>query len=369
MNMNMNKKPFGYWNNKENIINVAKLYNNISSFFRFERGAYSAMYKLGIVNEIKEIFKVNQLNGVGILHKKEGKRKKPNGFWNDKGNIIKYAIKFGNISDFYDEYSSAAVSVKRNGWEDIMLKIFPNTKHTTWDLEKCQRVANKYDIKNDFFINERGAYSFASRNGLLDVVCSHMKTSINNKKRCIYVYTFSDNSVYVGLTHDLHKRKLNRKRNKNDAVIKHINITKEKPICLQLTKYVDVNIAKELEKKYINKYRDNGYHILNSRGGGELGSNIIKWDYDTCLKISKKYNTKSDFIKNESLCYYASKRNGWIDDFFKTQSKKPGYWKIYENCKNESKKYKNRTEFGKKCSAGWHWSKKYNWLDDFFQKK
>ena len=44
------------------------------------------------------------------------------------------------------------------------------------------------------------SYRIALKNEWLDDICSHMKVIGNLHKRCIYVFEFSDKSVYVGLT-------------------------------------------------------------------------------------------------------------------------------------------------------------------------
>ena len=93
--------------------------------------------------------------------------------------------------------------------------------------------------------------------------------------RCIYVYEFSDNHAYVGLTYDLNKRKKNRKRDISDAVSIHINKTNLKPIIIKLTEYLPVKKAIIMEKHYYNKYINEGWKILNRvKTGGLGGSNF-----------------------------------------------------------------------------------------------
>ena len=40
------------------------------------------------------------------------------------------------------------------------------------------------------------------------------------------------------------------------------------------------------------------------------------WTYETCMKESKKYNTRNEFKKGCSGAYYVARKNGWVDDFF-----------------------------------------------------
>lgn len=40
------------------------------------------------------------------------------------------------------------------------------------------------------------------------------------------------------------------------------------------------------------------------------------WTYETCMKESKKYNTRNEFKKGCSGAYNVARKNGWVDDFF-----------------------------------------------------
>lgn len=126
-----------------------------------------------------------------------------------------------------------------------------------WTKEKCHYEALKYNTRIDFMKNNKNAYGASQKHGWLDDVCSHMIKIGNRLFRCIYVYEFSDNSVYVGLTYNLQKRDISRKKQNDDAVTKYINETKIIPILRQLSDYIPINDASLLEKEFIKKYLKN----------------------------------------------------------------------------------------------------------------
>jgi len=91
------------------------------------------------------------------------------------------------------------------------------------------------------------------------------------------------------------------------------------------------------------------------------------WTYNKCKEESLKYTKESDFRKNSKSAYYASRRNGWLEDFCSnmTRVRLYGYW-IYERCKSESLKYKNKLNFNINSSLAYNVSLKNKWLDEFF---
>ncbi len=127
----------------------------------------------------------------------------------------------------------------------------------------------------------------------------------NKYKRLIYSFEFSDNSVYVGLTYNSSDRKnehLNPKRSKKSAVYKYILLTGLIPKYLELTEYVDCEIAVKLEEEFLNRYKANGWKILNVYKTGTLGGNTLFWTKDKCIEEAKKYLTIKEWrLKSNSV--------------------------------------------------------------------
>jgi predicted GIY-YIG superfamily endonuclease len=181
--------------------------------------------------------------------------------------------------------------------------------------------------------------------------------------RCIYIYEFEDNSVYIGLTNNLKKRN-NQHLNKG-PVYNHIKKTNLYPILTQLTDYIDMNISSIKEDEYIKKYKSDGFNILNKRKGGNLGGNNVFWTYEKCKEELIKYKTRKDAIKYCPRSYNISKKNKW-EELYKhlEYTTKPNRYWTYEKCKEESIKYKTKKDFKNNCASAYNISFKNKWLDD-----
>ena len=131
------------------------------------------------------------------------------------------------------------------------------------------------------------AYNASLNRYNLDDICSHMKSVGNRYKRCIYSYVFSDNSVYVGLTSNLKNR--HYRHLKKGTVYNYIINSGFDYEIFQLTKYIDVELAKQKEGEFVNKYKNDNYTILNKAKTGGVGSTIKKWTYDKCKEEALKY--------------------------------------------------------------------------------
>lgn len=290
-----------------------------------------------------------------------------------------------------------------------------------WTKEKCIDEALKFNNRAMFKKKSGGAYNASIRGGWLSEVCSHMKMSGNRFNRLVYVYKFSDNYVYIGLTYNIEERDEKHRIDKRSSVYKHIKKTGLIPE-LTFTKYMHVDKASKLEGDTLEKYKKNGFLILNKAKTGIIGGNNIKWTFEKCLEEAKKSKTRKEFYDKNNSAYNSARRYGWLDKVcahMKTKKVKPkGYWTLEkcrdeakkyktkmefytkspgaytvlfkmgllnivcnnmrtkkgngywtrERCKIESEKYKTITEFQNKCGGAYRASLKYGWLKDFFIK-
>lgn len=95
------------------------------------------------------------------------------------------------------------------------------------------------------------------------------------------------------------------------------------------------------------------------------------WIYERCYNEALKYQTLRDFIKNGGGAYGAAKRNGWLEDFKwlkRSDKTHKNYW-TYERCKEEASKYNNKSEFRIKSINAYQATRKNGWLYDFFQNE
>lgn len=286
-----------------------------------------------------------------------------------------------------------------------------------WDFEKCKEVALFYETRMDFKNDSGSAYSAAVRLKILDQICSHMKVihdkwsrekcfeliksydslveikeknstlysaiyrlkianevqnilgRVGNRyNKCIYSYEFPDNRVYVGLTYNLEERQKNRDRDKNDSVTKHILETGLQPIRKQLTEYIPVDEAVRLEGEYVEKYRNEGWIILNQVKTGAIGGSIIKWTKSACAEEAKKYITKVEFREGNPSAYVIAKNNKWISEIcshMKKLKEDDGYF-TKEKCIEIGKKYTDLKIFIKENNSCYVISKRNNWGDEVY---
>jgi hypothetical protein len=225
------------------------------------------------------------------------------------------ALKYDNKTDFR-KYDSVAYSkcVKKH-WIDQLcshMKIKKVPKGY-WTFENCRREALKYKSRHEFAKTKSWCYQTALSNNWLDEICKHMEIKGNLKKRCIYAYEFSNNVVYVGLTHDINERWVRRLRDNNDIVKQYIDITNEIPIKKQLTNYVDIKSAIKLENQYLNEYISNNWVALNRNKTGSLGGDVIFWTKDKCIEEVSKYKTLSEFRAKNINCLSAIYKNNWAN--------------------------------------------------------
>jgi hypothetical protein len=232
-----------------------------------------------------------------------------------------------------------------------------------WTYGKCEEEALKYNKRKDFETNSKAAYAAAYRNGWVDGVCSHMKRIGNKLFRCIYVYEFPDNYVYIGLTFDINNRNNNRKYQNKDAVTKHIKNTEATPVLKQLSEYIHIDVVATLENDVIEHYKNNGWNLLNKAKGGAIGCSNKYWTKELCQVEALKFNTRNEFYSKNNKAYTAAQRYGWLNDICSHMVSKIHHW-TFDECKTEALKYNSRNEFQLMNKAAYTWAIRKNMLDD-----
>jgi hypothetical protein len=342
------KKPNGYWT-KERCREEALKYETRKDFQIGNVSAYNSSRKLKCLEEVCSHMKfVRNVNN----------------YWT-KDRCEEESLKYNDLSEFRDVSKTAHKEIYRNKWDKELLKHMNRDKKPCnyWTKEKCQEESLKYKSRSEFQKGTPRAYIVSRLNGWLDEFCSHMKVVGNRMKRCIYSYEFEDKHVYVGLTYNIeirHDRHL-KKGTVYNYIIKS-NIT---PKLIKLTKYIDVNVAKIKEGEYVEKYKNNGWNILNKTKTGGIG-NVPKWTKEKCHKEALKYNNKRDF-RMSSNTYNVAHKNGWVDEICSHMEeliKPKNYW-TKEKCKEEALKYKTKQDFRRGCSSAYNNSYANDWLDNF----
>ena len=283
------------------------------------------------------------------------------------------SIDFKCRSDFEKSFRGAYMSARNNNWlDEICSHMELKMKNNYWTEERCQEESLKYNSIKILCDNNSTVYRKILKNNWL-YMFNHMMKNTDDEKRCIYAYEFSDNHVYIGLTKNTHTR--NTQHMKNGSVYEHIKITENYKF-IQLTNYLDVEISSIKETEYVEKYKNDGWIILNKIKTGGIGSNgnknkILYWTKERCQEESLKYSNRTDFMKNSGSARNSAFHNGWLNDICShmEEIKNPkNYW-TKERCEIEGSKYKNKYQFQKNCSGAYMRCYKNNWLNNIFEKK
>lgn len=153
-----------------------------------------------------------------------------------------------------------------------------------WSKEKCQKEALKYETKKDFKLNCNGAYIKSLKNKWLDEICTHMLKPIKKIKK---ISTIKPKGYWT------------KAKCQEEAL-----------------KYID--------KKSYSKYSNSSYLIASRNNWiDEICTHMINyskpkgyWTKDKCKEEALKYETKQKFKIGKIAAYNASRRNGWLDEFF-----------------------------------------------------
>ena len=263
-----------------------------------------------------------------------------------------------------------------HGWlDDYTWFQSPQKPYNYWTKARCAEESKKYKTRGEFHDKCGTAYGKARTNGWLDEFTWLKDERLdfhNDKIDCVYAYEFIElKSVYIGRT--LMRRAKTRDKEHlfvdNDAVYL---FAKENNIRVPSMKILENGLTlKEGKKKegyYVEKYRNEGWTILNRTKTGSLGNIfVVKWTKKTCYNEAMKYKTRGDFAKFNGSAYDVARRNGWLNDYtwFEEMQKPSGYWEDYDNCYNAAKECKTKTEFIKKYSAAWVQARKRGWQNDY----
>jgi predicted GIY-YIG superfamily endonuclease len=355
MNKNIKRKPDGYWT-KENCLKKALKYKSRTKFHIESSSAYTSAYNNGWLNSIcKHIIPT----------------RKPDGYWT-KNRCIKEAKRFKSKTEFKYNSTSAFQSARRNDWlPEICSHMVELLKPAGyWTKKRCQEEAAKYQIKNDFRNGSSKAYMASHRNKWINDVCKHMEIQGNHFFVFVYVFEFTNNAAYIGLTYNIKERELDHLSRDKSQVYKHIKKTRAKYTLKIITKKpITKDKAQELEHKMKLKYIREGWNVLNKgktgKGIGSLGGNTLFWTKERCHQEALKYNLFSEFCKKASGAYDSAQRNGWVNDIrsHMTELRKPvGYWNK-RRCKEEAFKYTKRSIFQRESNSAYNIAWRNGWIN------
>lgn len=290
-------------------------------------------------------------------------QQKKSGYWT-KEHCAEEAKKYQNRSSFCKGSNGAYTAALKHGWLNDICSHMEIKWERKWDTKaKCAKEAKKYTNRTDFQNNSSGAWNAANKHDWLDEICSHMETYGNLFKRCIYAFEFSNMSAYIGLTDNIQRRKRQHLNSSNSAVYKHIQKTSLTPTLQILHEYTDKELAKILEKFYIEDYRNKGWNILNRAKAGSLGGKYVFWNYEECKSHALQCNTRSEFIIKYPGAYASAVKNKWLDDICQHMELKFEIKNDSETVRLEAQKYSTRQEFKHGSNSAYEYARKHHLLD------
>ena len=271
---------------------------------------------------------------------------------------------------FNSRYEFAKNSYAAYGWarrhkilDSVCLHMLPLRSIIT--KERCINAAKSCSSRTEFWKKFSSLAKFASEQGLLDEICASMALRGNKYKRLIYAYEFSDNTVYVGLTHNSAERHLSHMNIKNSPVYRHSKKTNSVPLHKFLTNYLPVDDAIIKEAEFVEEYRNKGWQILNKSKTGALGSPDRKWTIDKIKEVALKCNTRSEFFSKYVSAYNRARLEGVLDEVCAHMSpSRTGKFWTYGRCHEETLKYSSRSEFQNNASSAYNSAFKNKWLDE-----
>lgn len=243
-----------------------------------------------------------------------------------------------------------------------------------WTYSICKEIALKYDNKRDFRLYDGLAYFASKSHNYLHSICLHMKPLNNAYRRCIYAFEFSEtNSVYVGLTYSMKLRQIKRINKSSDTVTMYINKTGLIPTYKQLTDYVEVEQAIKLEEEYVDKYKKDGWNILNRAKTGSIGWTGKKHKYDDFEYVESivlEYKSVGDLMKRNNALYLKIRDNGWRDIFYQKLNYKkryPSFFWTKENLIEYVGGFKSMKDFKIKHTCAYRIACKNKWISELSQ--
>lgn len=292
---------------------------------------------------------------------------------------IEESKKYQHRCDFKKNSNRAYTVLRINGLLDKYCSHMTSPEICkVWTEDKVREVVKLCKSRSEFTLKYPGAQNWAKKHNILNDIIKNYYPQGNRYKRCIYAYEFSDNTVYVGLTYNLHKRNIKHFNDPESKVFQHIKSTGLYPKLIQKTDFLDYIEASKMEGIILNQYKMDGWIPLNACKTGGLGSVKIKREknnskkiypkltYEYILECARQCETKTEFQTNFSRVYNYVIKHKLMDKIetdhqFKIFYHKP--WTL-ETCKEAAKQFKTRGEFCNKLNGCYQVALRNGWLNE-----
>jgi hypothetical protein len=335
----------------EDLKNIASNYSFMKDFREKSGGAFKTAYNRGILDSI-----TTHIPKPKVWSYEEAKNE---------------AQKYETFNDF-QRNSPAFNQSYKNGWTEDFKNFLKLGKDEWKKYTKEMVIADvaKSVNKNDFRSKFPKAYKAAREYGWYEEVTKPLVKVVDDRSRIIYAYEFTDNTVYVGLTVTEKRRKSNH-LNIDDVespVAQHILDTGLEPTYKVIARDLTPKEAQEFEGCTEEKYKSEGWKILNRYKTGSLGACRRFWNEESIYDAAKPFKTSSDFKKGNYAAYQAAQKYGYLKDITdKMEPVDQTIW-TYEKTKEFAKQFDSRSQLKSASQSAYHRARTQGWLDEFFPK-
>ena len=143
----------------------------------------------------------------------------------------------------------------------------------------------------------------------------------------------------------------------------HINETGSAYVFKFLTDFLEKEEASRQEDKWIHKYQEEGWKMLNRKHGGDLGGKRRKYTKKLCAEIAHKYDYKVDFIKHDKKAYESARIHGFLAEICShMKPKRPTPTK--EEMKALVSKYQSLKEFRIENLNAYNYIRNHGWAKE-----
>lgn len=252
--------------------------------------------------------------------------------------LAKIAAKYDNPKEFKKEQPSALVTIRNRGMYDKLCAHMKFVRKPKYSNEELAAAAARYDNIKEFIKKERGIYHAICYRGLLEELCRHMKR-LNQYKRV----TNEELTIITSKYDDL--RVFRKKERRAYRLICERGLHN---LCAHMKRGVVYHSEEELAAvalKYnvmadFRRENPNIYDMIQSRGlleklcghmkrcewGSKVGDVCRKpYTDEELFEIANRYNSISDFKKEESGAYNAIRHRGLLDKFCAHMDRKIQY--------------------------------------------
>lgn len=292
------------------------------------------------------------------------------------------AQRFTSYTAFRKESVYAYNAAVRKGWIDdyIWLERKQKTNGYWHDFNHCAEASRECQTRSEFSRKYGGAYQYCLKQGWLDKF-TWLKDErfdlLNDEIDCVYAYEFKEqHAVYVGRT----LMRLKDKRDKGHIFYRKDSVAEfayENDIVVPEPIYLEENLTikegAEREGWWIEKYRKDGWQILNKMKAGSIGrigQRYSRFTKEACLELAKDCVNRSEFKAKSRQAYDIARREGWIEEYTwfcgkgETLSQKKREY-TYEICFQEAQKYKTLKEFAESSPSFYEASRRHGYIKDF----